>query len=474
MSAQISRRQLLRTLTGVGGALVAAPIIAACQPKVVEVTRVVEKEKLVEQTVVVEKEKVVEKTVVVEKKSDENIPEIRFLTRVGALGMFMKEYSRLYVEKNPTEVKVKVEEGNWEDISTKLMTSAVAGTIQDIFWQPYFYLPYNICNGIMADLTDAAEASGLDMSIWYPWALECEKLDGKLYGIPLGVMPGWNEMIYNQDLLEEAGVTPQPWPNMQTWEEFIQNCMTIKEKTGNWGVCMNNWWWGQEMIHRNYGQTMVEFMGKEAKWLDPKVQAAAKMSYDMVNTYKVEPGTAQVEGDRNKMFLAGKVGYMINCAADIVCGWAEMISGKFRYGYTTIPQGGGNWGTASWADSINVSAISKHPDICFKISAEVGSVEASKWTSLATGMTPGACPAAWTDPAVAAKYPLYGYEGEWFKTNTPAPAAMPYNYNFNEFNTVFGAEWIPMKNGEKPWDDAAIQAMAVKFNDTLAKPRACS
>ena len=459
---KLGRRELLKGLAGIGAGLMAAPILAACQPKVVEVTRVVTEEK------------VVEKTVVVEKKSDENIPEIRFLTRVGALGMFMKEYSRLYTEKHPGEVKVKVEEGNWEDISTKLMTSAVAGTIQDIFWQPYFYLPYNICNGIMADLTEAADASGLDMSIWYPWALECEKLDGKLYGIPLGVMPGWNEMIYNLDLLEEAGVTPQPWPNKQTWADFVADCQKIKDKTGAWGVCMNNWWWGQEMIHRNFGQSMVDYMGKEAKWLDPKVQEAAKLSYDMVNTYKVEPGTASVEGDRNKMFLAGKVGYMINCAADIVCGWAEMIAGKFRYGYTSIPQGDrGLWGTAKWADSINVSANTKHADICFKICAEVGSVEASKWTCLATGMTPGACPAAWTDPEVAAKYPLYGWEGEWFKTNTPDDPAMPYNYNFNEFNNTFQAEWFPIKNGEKPYDQATIDGIQKKLNDVLAKPRPC-
>jgi hypothetical protein len=39
---------------------------------------------------------------------------------------------------------------------------------------------------------------------------------------------------------------------------------------------------------------------------------------------------------------------------------------------------------------------------------------------------PGACP-AWTDPEVAAMYPLYGWEGEWFKTNTPDDPAMPYN-----------------------------------------------
>jgi len=54
MQSHMTRRQLLRTI-GIGSAGLA---LAACQPKVVEVTRVVEKEveKVVKETVVVEKE----------------------------------------------------------------------------------------------------------------------------------------------------------------------------------------------------------------------------------------------------------------------------------------------------------------------------------------------------------------------------------------------------------------------------------
>ena len=131
----------------------------------------------------------------------------------------------------------------------------------------------------------------------------------------------------------------------------------------------------------------------------------------------------------------------------------------------------GLWGTATWADSINVYSETKQPDACFKISAEIGGVEASKWTSLATGMTPGACPAAWTDPEVAAKYPLYGWEGQWFSGNDPEAAAMPYNYRFNEMNAVFGAEWFPCKQGERDFNRAEIEKMNVKFNEVLAEPR---
>lgn len=454
---RFTRRNLLKALGGTA----AASLLAACQPKIVEV------EKIVKETVMVEKEVVKE----VEKAAAE-VPEIRFLTRVGALGMFMKEYARLYVEQNPNKVQIKIEEGNWEDISTKLMTAAVAGTCADIFWQPYFYVPYHIANGVMADLTDAADASALDQSIWYPWALECEKLDGRLYGIPLGVMPGWNECLVNLDILEEAGVELQPWPNMQTWEEHVQDLITIKEKTGKWGCCMKNWIWGQEMIHRNFDGRFIKYMGKESGWLDDNTQEAAKLCYDMSMTYKVEPTSAQMEGDKNKMFLAGRLAMIYDCAADIVCGWAEQIAGKFRYAYTSIPQGTkGLWGTGTWADSVNVYINTKHPDICYEVCASVGSVEASKWTCLATGMTPGACPAAWTDPDVAAKYPLYGWEGQWFTGNEPEGAAMPYNLRFNEIAALFGAEWFPCKNGEREYNRTELEKMDAKFAALLAEPR---
>jgi len=61
---KLSRRHLLKTLAGISAGLVAAPILAACQPQIVEVTKVVEREKIVKE--------VVKETVVV--KSDENIP----------------------------------------------------------------------------------------------------------------------------------------------------------------------------------------------------------------------------------------------------------------------------------------------------------------------------------------------------------------------------------------------------------------
>ena len=118
------------------------------------------------------------------------------------------------------EVNIKIEEGNWSDISTKLMTSAVAGTLADVFWQPYFYIPYHIASGVMLPMDDLAAASAVDTSIWYPWALEMETFDGKLWGLPMGVMTGYNTLIYNREIIEAAGV-PAPDGEKNTWAEYL-------------------------------------------------------------------------------------------------------------------------------------------------------------------------------------------------------------------------------------------------------------
>ena len=455
--SQVSRRKFLK---GLGLAAVGAAA-AACQPQTVVVEKAVEK--VVKETVVVEK--------VVEKPAEAKGVEIRFLTRAGPLGLFMKEFSKIYQDKSEGAITVKIEEGNWEDISTKLMTSAVAGTLADVFWQPYFYIPYHIASGVMFPMDDLVDASDYDTSIWYPWALEMETFEGEMWGLPMGVMTGYNTLIYNREILEDAGVPEPDGPN-NTWEDLIAIATGVKENTDIWGIDIGHWWWGTETIVRNFGGNMVKFMSKESQFLEAEPQQALKMIYELANVDKIMPTSAAMEGSRNKMFAAGKLAILCNCAADVVCGMADAIGGRFAYGYTCLPTAdNGLMGTQQQADSVHIYAQSKYPQECYGLCAEIAGVEASKWTALTTGMTPGACPDAWTDPEVAEKYPWYGVEGEWFKTNVPEEPPMPYNFRFNEFNTVWGAEWNPVKNGERPYDKENLEQINATFQEVLDQPR---
>jgi len=468
LKSKLSRRQLLNTLAVAGVGAVGAPLLAACQPKVVEVEKVVKETVVVETEKEVEVEKVVKETVVVEKTSD--AAEIRFLTRVGPLGLFMKEYSNIYQEKSGGAIKVVIEEGNWEDVSTKLMTGAVAGTLADVFWQPYFFMPYHAANDVMFEMDEFAASGSVDMSVWYPWAIDLEKLDGKLYGLPMGVMTGYNTIIYNTNILEQAGV-PEPSGDM-SWSDLREVAKGIKENTGVWGMDIGHWYWGTETIIRGFGGHLFEPFGDVSLFLDEPVQEALKMIYEVGNVDKTMPTAAAMEGDRAKMFASGKLAMMVNCAADLVCGMADAIGGRFGYKYATIPTADyGILGTQQQADSLHIFSQSKYPQEAFGLCAEIAGIDASKWACLTTGMTPGACPAAWEDPEVAAKYPWYGVEGVWFKTNVPEPPPMPGNLRHTEMASAYEAEWTPIKNGERPYDQENLEAINAVFQEILSKPR---
>jgi hypothetical protein len=87
-------------------------------------------------------------------------------------------------------------------------------------------------------------------------------------------------------------------------------------------------------IHRNFDGRFVSWMSKESHWLDDNVQEAAKLCYDMSMTYKVEPTTAQLEGDRNKMFLAGQNPYVENYVDTPLAEWGiEFHSAVYHYPY---------------------------------------------------------------------------------------------------------------------------------------------
>ena len=93
MKPQVTRREMLRFL-GIGSLAVA---VAACQPKVIKETVVVEKEKVVEKPV----EKVVEQTVVVEKEAALRTYIRSVQKRVGKAKAGWLAAARLVVAKFP-------------------------------------------------------------------------------------------------------------------------------------------------------------------------------------------------------------------------------------------------------------------------------------------------------------------------------------------------------------------------------------
>ena len=137
----------------------------------------------------------------------------------------------LYMENNPN-VEITYEFSGWNDYWTKVTTMAAGGMLPDIMQQDYSQL-YNWKSKNLLDSWDSSIDAGLiDLSDVGDSALSGGRIDGKLYGINLGMNSQC--IIMDLDAFEKAGidVPPQNW----TWDEFEALSKKIYDKQGIYSI----------------------------------------------------------------------------------------------------------------------------------------------------------------------------------------------------------------------------------------------
>ena len=200
LERSISRRMFLAGL----GAVAALPVLAACEPQVVEVekevTREVEVEKVVKETVVVEKAMMGEPMNVQEAGMD--IPadtEIRFPSwSVRNFGF----YSDIIKERTGVDAKLESYPG---DFSAKLLSEIAAGVGPDMMIIDAYWYGDIFRKGILEPFEPYFKAFGLDRSRFAddPW--KDSVYEGTLYGLSL--FPGMEMGVFvNWDLASAEGV----------------------------------------------------------------------------------------------------------------------------------------------------------------------------------------------------------------------------------------------------------------------------
>jgi ABC-type glycerol-3-phosphate transport system substrate-binding protein len=224
MSKSLSRREFLRGAGVVAGGL--AAMLAGCQPKVVEVTREVEK--------IVEKEVEKEVTVVVEQEAQPAQPTDEAIELMAwSLGPMnpdttaWKDYQTsvygLMGDRMPN-VTLQFKDMGWDEVLRQnLVTGLLGGTAPDIIVNESFIQPY-ARQGAYLPLDDPLEEAGI-LSNLIPGTYANAVADGKIYGI--SVMTGVFAFESNPNVVEEAGLDPNEWP--ETWDELLARCKSITE-----------------------------------------------------------------------------------------------------------------------------------------------------------------------------------------------------------------------------------------------------
>lgn len=382
-SKRLSRRHFVASCAAVATGL----MVAACAPKVVEVTKIVKE--VVQETVivegtpqVVEREvtKVVKETVVMEKVVEAapvEWPTVRWAAKPPDEGYdtFMG-----LLEAWETEHKIRVLyepiPGGWDEIIQKMMAGFAAGDAPEI-WRMYGpFVRKCIDFEVALNLTPFIEAENFDMSDFVPGQLLASQKQGRQYGMPdyCGI---WG-MYYNADILEEAGL---PIPDPATWDvdQYREYTLRVTKRDSSGlltqaGTEVNNslefglstaiWSFGGEVSDED----RVICKMSESLAMDAMRFRAAQMWEDRVIPSPAESSALNIAGGWG-IFPSGRSAFHENGAWFLCQGVGNIpaIADKFRYG--TLPHYKGPTGkreTFCTTDTWMASTQAEHPDACWE------------------------------------------------------------------------------------------------------------
>jgi ABC-type glycerol-3-phosphate transport system substrate-binding protein len=276
-SKKLSRRELLRYV-GFGSAAI---VVAACQPRIVEVEKVVTKivKEVVKETIVVagtpevvEREvtkivkEVVKETVVVEKivEVEKAAPE-KIVVRHNPQGLYPSErlegdrwdppmyywtLEKRYEDAHPdVDIQfIEIPSGTVQD--EWITTQMVAGTAPELFWIQRGWVNRDYKKGWYVNLTpylNEKNPYAPDYDSWYdtfqtPVIDSGRAPDGNIYMITADIVG--TGQFYNVDMFNEVGVSPpKDWADFLVMQKKIQDAghipfsmsMEIPGGVGLWG-----------------------------------------------------------------------------------------------------------------------------------------------------------------------------------------------------------------------------------------------
>lgn len=178
------------------------------------------------------------------------------------LDMYTKLHPNITFESTPA---------GWDGYFDKMAAQAAGNTIPDIIQMDYLYIANYTKNDILADLTPFANDKTLDFSDVDRTMSDTGKIDGKLTGAVLSSTAF--TVAINPEVFDKAGVA-LPTPEWK-WSDFEKAVLTIKEKTGAYGIAANlqsdtnilSYW------VRQYGKSLYAPDGTKLGYEDDKIFA---------------------------------------------------------------------------------------------------------------------------------------------------------------------------------------------------------
>ncbi|MFI5011117.1 MAG: ABC transporter substrate-binding protein [Hyphomicrobiales bacterium] len=144
-----------------------------------------------------------------------------------------EKVNQLYQQKNPG-VTITGESLGWTDYWPRLATQTAGRNSADVIQMDYRYIFEYARRGALLPL-DGYVSKSLDLGGFSKGAVDSGKVDGKIYGVSLGLNS--TSLVYDKALIQSLGLKEPSW-NM-TWSEIGELAVAITKaakRDGFWGI----------------------------------------------------------------------------------------------------------------------------------------------------------------------------------------------------------------------------------------------
>jgi multiple sugar transport system substrate-binding protein len=308
------------------------------------------------------------------------------------------KWAKEFTEANPEIIVEHQTIPAGADYNTKIQTLFAAGTPPDMFRYLQEITPIVTVDAksIHLQLDDFIARDNYDLSDFRPDAVNLYRWNDKTYALPRDY--GNQNLFYNVNIFEEAGVEPPPadWEDKDfTFEVFLDMLQRLVKKEGDrvsqWGFLVNR---GQRpwasFVYSNGGALVhrdERGVATDSAMADENTVEALQFMQDLMYKYEVSP-RPDLESELGgvQLFSTGRVAMMLNNPSAV--NQFRAIE-DFKWDVGTIPIGkaerrGTGGGGTGWASG----GATQHPEEAWKFMMHITSAQAQLDEVAAGATTP--------------------------------------------------------------------------------------
>ncbi len=460
MAMQMTRR---RFLAGTA-ATAAGSVLAACQPKTVEVV------KEVTRVVPGGEQPAGEATALPEPQpagTDAGPLRVLWVSQTALVESFEQYSKNVFGPKN-NGATVEFLQVPQTEFSQKLLSGMAAGDPPDLFREVNYQGFAHYCmEEVILPLDEYIARDNYQeyLDTFLPGSVEAGQFDGKQYCIPFGGHPSSFYLFYNKTALEEKGfkLDNKDW----TWAEYLEMVRAMSDPANKvYGTWLRLNLEGFVVGLRSLGTDIIDETGTKSLIGAPEARPFFEMAYKMINEYNAAPRPSDI-ADWKPPFAAQKImtandnGYRESFLR-------EMVE-DFEWDTFVTPNESGKPRGVFVCDFSPITSFSKHKDLAWEwvkgtLEVEEGINRVRDARHIPLPVEAALLPEGET---ISPQYEFY--IKEWM-ANPPLGIALPANGRttevFDLLQQGFDSAWL----GMEPLDDA-IKRVDTEVQKVLDKPR---